>query len=461
MKTMKNVIGLAALMLFPTVANAQLLKGKIVGADEESVSIMYLQNPLDVRGISKTVPVNNGLFTFDETLPEESGDATIYVGNESFEAHLTNGKTLEMTLTKKGDKYDATYKGSGSDVSRYMNGMEQSFRLMRYVATGKRERPTADSLYNVLNLEKMKCVKALKKIKDKNLRTRYGRLSEAKYTNIAHRLLNEMERKGGLDSKQKEEQLRIKNQTDINDEANIRSFLSIILLQEELKKDMAYKGDMGPYCREFMEVTREKVTNPILHRQTVDLIGQRYFAWGDDSGDYHAFFNEFKQFAGKDNQDYIKRYQDVVNSWDSTKSGAKAPNITLDLPDGSQVQLKDIAKGKFTYIDVWATWCGPCKKEIPFFAKLVEQFKGNDKVQFISISVDENVKAWKDMIAKEQPQWPQYNINGDTHKKFNADWGITGIPRFIMIDKNGNIFSADATRPSNEETAKTIEQQTK
>ena len=94
-------------------------------------------------------------------------------------------------------------------------------------------------------------------------------------------------------------------------------------------------------------------------------------------------------------------------------------------------------------------------------AKLVERFKGNDKVQFLSISVDESVEAWKKMIEADKPAWAQFNIHGETNKQFSADWGITGIPRFIMIDKDGNIFSADATRPSNEETAKTIEEQTK
>ena len=94
-------------------------------------------------------------------------------------------------------------------------------------------------------------------------------------------------------------------------------------------------------------------------------------------------------------------------------------------------------------------------------AKLVERFKGNDKVQFISISVDENVDAWKKMIEADKPAWPQYNINKDTAKKFMTDWGITGIPRFIMIDKDGNIFSADASRPSEEKTAQTIIEQTK
>ena len=65
------------------------------------------------------------------------------------------------------------------------------------------------------------------------------------------------------------------------------------------------------------------------------------------------------------------------------------------------------------------------------------------------------------MIEDDKPAWPQYIINGETSRKFMADWGIQGIPRFIMIDKNGNIFAAEATRPSNEKTAQTIIEQTK
>ena len=93
--------------------------------------------------------------------------------------------------------------------------------------------------------------------------------------------------------------------------------------------------------------------------------------------------------------------------------------------------------------------------------KMVERFKDNDKVQFISISVDENVDVWKKMIEADKPAWPQYNVTKETAKKFMSDWGITGIPRFIMIDKNGNIFSADSSRPSEEKTAQIIEEQTK
>ena len=78
-------------------------------------------------------------------------------------------------------------------------------------------------------------------------------------------------------------------------------------------------------------------------------------------------------------------------------------------------------------------------------------------MQFISISIDENIDAWKRMINQDQPAWPQYNIHGDVAKTFSQQWGISGIPRFIMIDKNGNIFNADATRPSDDATSDIID----
>lgn len=80
-------------------------------------------------------------------------------------------------------------------------------------------------------------------------------------------------------------------------------------------------------------------------------------------------------------------------SCDQTKAGVKAYDIILHAPDGHTVHLSDITKGKFTYIDIWATWCGPCKKQIPYLEKVVERQKNNGRLQVIGLSIDENVDA--------------------------------------------------------------------
>jgi thiol-disulfide isomerase/thioredoxin len=209
-----------------------------------------------------------------------------------------------------------------------------------------------------------------------------------------------------------------------------------------------------------MEVIDKYVTNPKVRRQMIRILCADYFSYGDCSGDVKAFIPKLEAFAGKD-KDLVEPYKQIAISKEKTKSGNIAPDITLNTVDGKQVQLKDLINGKLTYIDVWATWCGPCCKEIPHLEKLVEKFKGNDKVQFISISTDQDVDAWKAKLNKDKPQWSQYILTPENNKTFCESWGITGIPRFIMIDSKGQIFSASASRPSEEATAETIVEQTK
>ncbi len=120
-------------------------------------------------------------------------------------------------------------------------------------------------------------------------------------------------------------------------------------------------------------------------------------------------------------------------------------------PDGKKVALSDL-KGKVVLIDVWATWCGPCKGEIPHLKKLEEQYHGKNVV-FMSISVDEvkDLQKWKDFVKNEGLTGLQlFGGNGwksDVAKFYN----ITGIPRFMLVDKAGNMVTDDAPRPSNPE----------
>ena len=140
--------------------------------------------------------------------------------------------------------------------------------------------------------------------------------------------------------------------------------------------------------------------------------------------------------------------------------GTPAPDARLTAPDGTECRLSDLF-GKFLYIDVWATWCGPCCAEIPNLEKVAAHFKGNDKVQVVSISIDANRKAWLAKLEKDQPEWAQYILTPEEAAAFQRAWGINGIPRFLMIDKEGKIFNADAPRPSSEGIIETIEEQLK
>ncbi len=102
-------------------------------------------------------------------------------------------------------------------------------------------------------------------------------------------------------------------------------------------------------------------------------------------------------------------------------------------------------KGKVVLVDVWATWCGPCKAQIPHLEKLEKEYHGKDIV-FISVSVDEKKDKWLNMIKKDNLGGVQLWANG--FSKICKDYSIKGIPRFMLFDKEGNIISVDAPRPS-------------
>lgn len=133
-----------------------------------------------------------------------------------------------------------------------------------------------------------------------------------------------------------------------------------------------------------------------------------------------------------------------------------AKDFSFEDAQGQQHRLSDL-RGKVVYIDVWATWCGPCKREIPYLAKRVEEYKGNDKVVFISISVDENREDWLKMIGNDKPQWAQYHVNEDQNEALTDAYGINAIPRFMVIKADGTIGDSDAFRPSDDDFYKKLD----
>lgn len=129
------------------------------------------------------------------------------------------------------------------------------------------------------------------------------------------------------------------------------------------------------------------------------------------------------------------------------KDGDKCIDFTFKDINGKEVSLSDL-KGKYILIDVWATWCSPCRNEIPFLKKLEEKMHGK-KIEFVSISCDKDKAAWEKMVKDEKLGGIQLFSDGD--KTFMEAFGITGIPRFIMLDKKGNILKTKMIRPSKEE----------
>ena len=130
------------------------------------------------------------------------------------------------------------------------------------------------------------------------------------------------------------------------------------------------------------------------------------------------------------------------------RKGDPSPKFNYPDKNGKNVSLDDL-KGKYVYIDVWATWCGPCKREIPFLKEMDEAYKGKN-IAFVSLSIDkmEHKDKWLKMIEDEDLKGIQLLADQDWNSEFVTSYNITGIPRFILLDQEGNIVNSNAPRPS-------------
>jgi thiol-disulfide isomerase/thioredoxin len=129
-------------------------------------------------------------------------------------------------------------------------------------------------------------------------------------------------------------------------------------------------------------------------------------------------------------------------------NGLVSPSFDYDNYKGGKTKLEDF-RGKYVYIDVWATWCAPCRAEIPFLKKLEEKYHQKNIV-FVCLSIDQvkDIEKWKTLIKDKELGGVQVLADNDWNSQFVKDYYISGIPRFILVDPNGKIVKADAPRPS-------------
>ena len=143
---------------------------------------------------------------------------------------------------------------------------------------------------------------------------------------------------------------------------------------------------------------------------------------------------------------YYKKTQ-IANKLNNTVS----PSFDYENHKGGKTKLEDF-KGKYLYIDVWATWCGPCRAEIPFLKK-TEELYHDKNIVFVSISidVDKDHDKWKNFVSEKQLGGVQLFADKNWYSDFMTSYGVTSIPRFILIDPNGNVVKGNASRPSSPE----------
>ena len=150
-------------------------------------------------------------------------------------------------------------------------------------------------------------------------------------------------------------------------------------------------------------------------------------------------------------REYLKIYDQF--SSDTAYVGRSAYNFTLPDSTGRMFSMKEF-KGKVVFIDVWATWCGPCREQFPFLKVVEEEYKDNSDIVFMGISIDRgrDREKWLKMMKKENLHGVQ--LLDDTGKSFARKYEINAIPRFLLISKEGKWIEVRLPRPEAKEDLK-------
>jgi thiol-disulfide isomerase/thioredoxin len=175
----------------------------------------------------------------------------------------------------------------------------------------------------------------------------------------------------------------------------------------------------------------------------------------------------------KDNANIDQDYQEILSILTDLKLKEKltarynsigkrqlempSPDFNYVNIDGGTTTLKDL-EGKMLYVEIWATWCAPCIKEMPALKELINIYK-DQNIAFVSISIDseKDFNKWRAMVPEKNVGGIQLYADKGLDSDFMKAFGVGLIPRSILLDENGKIINSHAPRPSDVDTKKYLD----
>src|SRR5690606_24471228 len=117
------------------------------------------------------------------------------------------------------------------------------------------------------------------------------------------------------------------------------------------------------------------------------------------------------------------------------------PDVKMLTAEREELAL-DKQINKITFIDFWASWCGPCRKQVPDLKRIYQKYAGSDDIQFLSVSTDARFEAWTRALGEENMPWQQAVVKDPSNHQIVMDhWGVFAIPHGVIVDANGKTLA--------------------
>ncbi|CAM1371106.1 Thioredoxin family protein [Tenacibaculum litoreum] len=418
--------------------NYTLFTGTIKNANSENLIIKNSSNEV-VREIKIS---DTG--TFSDTIFNTNGYYKFSDGKESSSMFLKDDYNLHLNMDAKEFDESIIYAGKGSDVNNFL---AQKFLIKERTGTT----PELYSLDEVAYLAKMN---EQKSTLEKSLANLPPDFVEQEKTNIKYEYISHVisyQPAHGYFTKNKDFKVsesfpNVLKDLDLNNEKHYELFDT-------------YKGIVGNYfsssAREKAEkenISFEAAALQLIKESKSKVIGNNLLAdlsrqVSVRNPNAEELYNGIMKLSS--DKALKEKLTEKFNKIQKLTRGKTSPVFAnYENNAGGTTSLTDL-RGKYVYIDIWATWCQPCKAEIPFL-KEVEKKYHDKNIEFVSISIDaeKDHSIWKQMIKDKQLTGVQLMADNNWNSKFITDYGVQGIPHFILIDPSGNIVNSYAPRPS-------------
>jgi thiol-disulfide isomerase/thioredoxin len=448
---MKNIIVIISLAFFVLCSckkeipvNYVVLSGNINNTKGGELKV---SSP---NGFVKVIKVKDtGVFS-DTLFIEEDGLYNLRYEQVKFAPYLSKGATVHFKVDAKQPTNTLKLTGDYSDLNNYfaykvnknyefMKDREGSFNVEESVFESKileLQKDLENKLSTIKNVPGSIRVKEMRAIN-------YGRLvKKANYERMYGYLNKNRAFKASDDFKKELLELTFDNDEDYSYSKDYQQIVGNNINQKAYEY---YQKDSLPYPEAMAKALSEIKNVTIKNIELYKNISMNLSMSQDKDKDLKEFL------YASSNEKHKASVKDLFETLKILDAGQPSPKFqNFENYAGGTTSLNDL-KGKYVSIDVWATWCGPCKYEIPFLKKLEEKY--HDKyIHFVSLSVDKqkDKDKWKKMIADKELQGIQIISDNDFNTSFVNDYKINGIPQFILIDPQGNIVKANAPRPSEE-----------
>ncbi len=327
-----------------------------------------------------------------------------------------------------------TYTGDNKDIVEFMRTHDYYDMINSKYSKKQLEGKTFVQFQDELSADIAKMKSDLSLLKDKQYKATKAADWDKKYQDDLFRYML-VEKKEDADFTDWLEKI---NRNDMNNYNNALSYAMRYYLLAKRSGDKDYDVNFVKSLSRmfsnkdiFYQVANEHIVN-VMQKAPVNA-----------DAIYTAYKKLYANHEG-DIPDYVKfSYEEAKRNL----IGKVAEDFEMEDPDGKVIKLSDF-RGKVVYLDVWATWCGPCLQELPHVKKIHDHFKDDAEVVIISLSIDDQKPAWEQIMKRELPAWQNFHAINGMKSDFCKEYNVVQLPRFICIDKQGKIISLDAPRAS-------------